>query len=165
MTPYTDHKEPSDYESADPRLLTEKDLEDRGLTIGTHSKILTLRGMFFCYRLCIFSLITMLCLFLSYSKWITLNVPTKQLEISNPWNVTAYSDENCSDSIFSDSNRGPTTCRNSSTPVDQIDFDSGQIYTLHVYKDANCTEEARTFSRKQFLCADALNTSSYRINI
>ena len=165
MTPYTDQKGPSEDESAGPRLLTEKDLEDRGLTIGIHSKIATLRGMFLRYRLCIFSLIAMLCLFLSYSKRTTPSVPTKQLEISNPWNVTGYSDENCSDSIFSDSNRGPTNCRNSSTPINQIDFDSGQIYTLFVYFDANCTEVARTFPRKQFLCASALNSSSYRIDI
>ena len=166
MTPYTDQKGPSEDESADPRLLTEKDLKDRGLTVGTHSKISTLRGMFLRYRICIFLLIAMLCLFLSYGKWTTPSVPTKQLEISSPWNVTGYSDENCSDSIFSDSNRGPTNCRNSSTPINQIDFDSGEgIYTLFVYFDANCTEEARTFSRKQFLCANALNTSSYRIDI
>ena len=165
MTPYTDYKGPSEDESADPRLLTEKDLQDRGLTIGSHSKISTLGGMILRYRLCIFSLIAILCLFLSYSKWTTPSVPTKQLEISNPWNVTGYSDENCSDSIFSDSNRGPTSCRNSSTPIDQIDFDGGQIYTLYVYLDANCTEVARTFSKKQFLCANAINSSSYRIDI
>ena len=165
MTTYNDHKGPSEDESADPRLLTEKDLEDRGLTIGTDSKISTLRGKFLLYRLRIFSLIAMLCLFLSHSKWTTPSVPTKQLEISNPWNVTGYSDGNCSDTIFSDSNRGPTSCRNSSTPISQIDFDSGQIYTLFVYLDANCTEVARTFSKKQFLCANAVNSSSYRIDI
>ena len=165
MTPFADHKGSSQDESADTRLLTEKDLEDRGLKIGTLSKISTLRGKFLRYRLCMFSLIAMLCLFLSYSKWTTPSVPTKQLEISNPWNVTGYSDENCSDTIFSDSNRGPTSCRNSSTPISQIDFDSGQIYTLFVYLDANCTEVARTFSKKQFLCADAVNSSSYRIDI
>ena len=180
MTPYTDQKGPFEDESADSPLLTENDIEDRGLTVGTHSKISTLRGIFFRYRLCIFSLTAMLCLFLSYRSahqatilhankktavplWTTPNVPTKQLEISNPWNVTGYSDENCSDSIFSDSNRGPTNCRNSSTPINQVDFDSGQIYTLFVYRDANCTEVARTFSKTQVLCADAQNASSYQI--
>lgn len=181
MTPYTDQKGPFEDESADPRLLTEKDIEDRGLTIGTHFKTSTLRGIFFRYRLCIFSLIAMLCIVLSYSSahqatilhantktaeaiWTTPSVPTKQLEISNPWNVTGYSDSNCSDSLFSDSNRGPTNCRSSSTPINQIDFDSGEgIYTLSVYFDTNCTEVARTFSKKQFLCADAQNASSYQI--
>ena len=180
MIPYTDQKGPSEDESAGSRLLTEKVIEDRGLTIGTHSKISTLSGKFLRYRLCIFSLIAMLCLFLSYSlahqrtilhankktaeaKWTTPSVPTKQLEISFPWNVTGYSDENCSDSIFSDSNRGPTNCRNSSTPISRIDFDSGQIYTLFVYRDVNCTEVAKTFPKTKFLCADAQNASSYQI--
>ena len=179
MTPYTDEKGPPEDELADHRLLTERDIEGRCLTNGAHSKISTLRSMLLRHRLCILSLIAILFLFLSYNsahpasilhanrktaeaKWTGSSVPTKQLEISNPWNVTGYSDENCTDSIFSDSNRGPTNCRPSSTPISQIDFANG-IYTLVVYRDANCTEEARTFSGKEFLCADAQNASSWQI--
>ena len=179
MTPYTDQKGPPEDQLADHRLLTEKDIEDRGLTNGAHSKISTLSSRFLHSRLCIFSLIAILFLFLSYNlahpasilhanrktaeaKWTGSSVLPKQLEISNPWNVTGYSDANCSNSIFSDSNRGPTNCRPSSTPISQIDFANG-IYTLFVYRDANCTEEARTFSREEFLCADAQNASSWQI--
>ena len=179
MTPYTDQEGPSEDELADHRLLTEKDMEDRGLTIETHSEGSYLRGMLLHHRLCILSLIALLCLFLSYNsaypasilhanrkiaeaKWTGSSVPTKQLEISNPWNVTGYSDENCSNSIFSDSDRGSTACRPSSTPISQIDFANG-VYTLFVYTDANCTEGARTFSGKDFLCADAQNASSWQI--
>ena len=179
MTPYTDQKGPPEDELVDHRLLTEKNIEDRGLTNGAHSKISTLRGMLLRHRLCILSLIAILCLFLSYNsvhpasilhanrknaeaEWTGPSVLTKQLEISNPWNVTGYSDENYSNSIFSDSDRGPTDCRSSSTSISQIDFANG-IYTLFVYRDANCTEEARTFSGKEFLCADAQNASSWQI--
>ena len=179
MKSFTDQRGPSEDGLADHRLLTEKDIEDRSLTIGTHTEGSYLRGILLRHRLCILSLIAMLCLFLSYNpahpasilhansknaeaKWTGSNVLTKQLEISNPWNVTGYADANCSRSIFTDSDRGPTDCRPSSPPISQIDFANG-IYTLFVYRDANCTEELKTFSGKEFLCADARNASSWQI--
>ena len=180
-TPYTDQNGHLMDESATSLPQTEKDIEKRGLVVGRRTKISNLRETVSRHRLCICSLIGIVCLFyLSHSypyKTHILNTntktaeavpiipvaPTKQPNDSPTWTFAGYSDEQCKTSIVDDKGTESIQCKSSEDEISKIDFDGQQLYTLSLYQGLDCKTLVQSYPNAKYGCEAGFNTTSYKV--
>ena len=94
---------------------------------------------------------------------ISVSAPMKEPHPnSQPWTVTYYSDEECDQSFFSESNRGPSDCLNATEAIIKVDY-FALYYDLTLFSDPACEGTTKKYSVGNYTCIDGISAQSWSI--
>lgn len=180
MASYTDLKVNFMDDPASLSIPTETDIENRGLRVGRRRTLCSLKSSASGHKLYIGYLVSIFCLFflLGYGFVSRADIfmlsqkTTTEAErvrpsahtgvpaaTSPPWSLALYSDTQCANPIVETTNRGPTSCANSTAPIIGAYFDNGEVvpYTLRLFTDTNCGTSGASYTKCG--CASVPNTT------